>query len=108
MKTKQPSGHSQVPSPVDSVVEDLSQQDVLPSGSASDAIPDMETIVDPESQGSRWDEPMGEPGHRASKVPLEDETSAAELLVSQGANEAEEELRDLDEEEEMEEEGEEP
>ena len=88
-------------------MEDLGQQDVLPSGSASDVIPDMETIVDPESQGSHWDEPMGEPGHRASRVPLEDETNPVELLVNQGANEAEEELRDLDEEEEMEEEAEE-
>ena len=88
-------------------MDDLSQQDVLPSGSGSDVIPEMETIVDPESQGSRWDEPMGEPGHRASRAPLEDETSAAELLVNQGVNEAEEELRDLDEEEEMEEENEE-
>jgi hypothetical protein len=63
--------------------------------------------VDLESQSGPWNEPMGEPGHRASKVPLEDETSAAELLVGKGVNEAEEELRDLDEEEEMEEEQEE-
>jgi hypothetical protein len=107
MKTKRPSEDTPVPLPVESVVEDLSQQDVLPSGNASDVIPDMETIVDPESQSGRWDEPMGEPGHRASRVPLEDEASAAEQLVDKGINEADEELRDLDEAEEMEEEGEE-
>jgi hypothetical protein len=107
MKTKHPSEDTPVPQLVESVVEDLSQQDVLPSGDASDVIPEMETIVDLESQSGPWNEPMGEPGHRASKVPLEDETSAAELLVGKGVNEADEELRDLDEEEEMEEEQEE-
>jgi hypothetical protein len=107
MKTKHPSGESQVPSQVESVVEDLSQQDVLPSGSGSDVMAEMETLIDPESQAGSWDDPMGELGHRASRVPLEDEVNPVEELVSQGANEAEEELRDLDEEEEMEEEAEE-
>lgn len=108
MKTKRPTEDTPIPMPVENVVEDLNQQDVLPSGSGSDVIPEMETIVDPESQVSRWDEPMGEPGHRASRTPLEDEASAAELLVGHGVDEADEELRDLDEEEVMEEEGEEP
>lgn len=108
MKAKRPSEDTPVPLPVESVVEDLSQQDVLPSGDASDVIPGMETIVDLEGQSGPWDEPMGEPGHRASRMPLEDEASAAELLVDKGISEADEELRDLDEAEEMEEEAQEP
>lgn len=107
MKTKRPSEDTPVPLPVENVVEDLNQQDVLPSGTGADVIPEMETIVDPESQLSRWDEPMGEPGHRASRAPLEDEVNAVEELVQKGVSEADEELRDLDEEEEMEEENEE-
>ena len=88
-------------------MEDLSQQDVLPSGSGSDVMAEAEALIDPDSPAGSWDDPMGELGHRANRIPLEDEVNPEEELVDKGANEAEEELHDLDEEEEMEEEGEE-
>lgn len=92
---------------VDTIVDDLNQQDVLPSDSASEIAADLGTLIDPEGQSVRWDEPVGELGHRATRTPLEDETKASEVLVSKGLREAEEELRDIEEEQEEEDEQEE-
>jgi TATA-binding protein-associated factor Taf7 len=107
MKTKRPSEDTPVSPTVESVVEDLSQQDVLPSGSSSDVMAESEALIDPDSTVGSWNDPMGELGHRANRVPLEDEVNPVEELVDKGINEADEELRDLDEEVEIEEEQEE-
>ncbi|TLD72234.1 hypothetical protein FEM03_02435 [Phragmitibacter flavus] len=88
--------------PVDEIVEDLTQQDVLPSVSGSLDEPE-EPIVGGIDETGRWDEPIGERGHRAHRNPLDDETNYAELLVNDGLDEADEELRDLDEDDEAEE-----
>ena len=89
---------------MDSIVEDLNQQDVLPSDQEPTLDNDLETILDTESQASNWGEPVGELGHRAVRSPLEDEVKASEVLVSQGLTEADEELRELEEQEELEDE----
>ena len=87
---------------IDELVEDLSQQNVLPSHNGA-ALDDDESGDDHHNiQGGldetgRWDEPVGERGHRAARAPLEDEVAYAEKLVTGGLNEADEELRDLDE-----------
>ncbi len=109
MKTSPPSTRQSNPDAgaVDTIVDDLTQQDVLPADQASEIAAEVESLIDSESQSSRWDEPVGELGHRASRAPLEDETKASELLVSKGLREAEEDLRDIEEEEDIEEEQEE-
>jgi|GEM_PF-4600656 len=87
---------------IDELVEDLSQQNVLPSHNGA-ALDDEEsddnnnTLQGGLDESGRWDEPVGERGHRAARVPLEDEVAYAEKLVTGGLNEADEELRDLDE-----------
>jgi hypothetical protein len=96
------------PSPTDvadSVIEDLNQQDVLPPDEG-DVIPDMgEPEESDMPQAGSWDNPAADLGHRASKLPLEDEVKATEGLVNMGVDEADEELRELDEQEEEKEEG---
>ncbi len=104
MKKSQHTPHDADSRAVETIVEDLAQQDVLPADVESSIAPDIDTLVDQESQSGRWDEPVGEFGHRANRTPLEDETKASELLVSKGLREAEEDLRDIEEEEDIEEE----
>ncbi|WP_038171053.1 hypothetical protein [Verrucomicrobium sp. BvORR106] len=86
--------------PVESLVEDLSQQDFMPSGD--------ETILEEYPEVSQnallmshsWDEAGVENGDRIARIPLEDEIKCTELLVKDGLDEADEELRDLEEEDE--------
>src|SRR5882757_7721209 len=83
----------------DAVIEDLNQQDVLPSNEG-DVIPDTGEPEDEAlTQAGSWDNPASDLGHRASKQPLEDEIKATEDLVNMGVDEADEELRELDEDE---------
>jgi hypothetical protein len=91
---------------VEDIVEDLTQQDVLPSVTGSMEEPE-DAIAGGIDETGRWDEPIGERGHRAQRHALDDETSYAEKLVSDGLDEADEELRELDEDEEEKEEEEE-
>lgn len=86
--------------PVESLVEDLSQQDFMPSGD--------ETILEEYPEVSQnallmshsWDEAGVENGDRIARIPMEDEIKCTELLVKDGLDEADEELRDLEEEDE--------
>jgi hypothetical protein len=95
MKAKRPNN----PDPeVDKIVEDLSQQDVLPVDGGSPATPDS-IEMNAEDGAGRWSEPPGATGHRAARLPLEDETKAAEELVERGSNEAADELQELEEDE---------
>lgn len=88
-----------LPDPVENLVEDLALQDFMPSHE--------ETVLDecPELsqhailQSRYGDEAGVENGDRIARVPLEDETKPSELLVRDGLNEADEELREMDEEE---------
>ncbi|WP_009963671.1 hypothetical protein [Verrucomicrobium spinosum] len=112
MKSK-PSSHSsdqtelplpygdESPDPIERLVEDLAQQDIMP--------PEEETILEeyPEvSQnallmGHAWDQAGVENGDRVARIPLEDEVKCSELLVKGGLDEADEELRELEEAEEI-------
>ena len=70
-------------------------------------VPMPPEIVRPElADLTSWDEAADDTGHRVEPIISEDETPVAELLVSEGLDEAEEELRSLDEEQEQEEESE--
>jgi len=70
-------------------------------------VPVAPEIVRPElADLTAWDESPDETGHRVESRITDDETPVAELLVSEGLDEAEEELRALDEEREQEEEDE--
>lgn len=113
MKSK-PSSHSsqqaelplpveeESPDPVERLVEDLAQQDIMP--------PEEETILEeyPEMSqnallmGHSWDQAGVENGDRIARIPLEDEVKCSELLVKGGLDEADEELRELEEAEETE------
>lgn len=86
---------------IERIVEDLGQQDVLPIDGGS-VDPPSETLNGGLDETGRWDEPIGTSGIRAERVPLEDETSSLVELVDEGLDEADEELRDLDELEEEE------
>lgn len=83
--------------PVESIIEDLSQQDVMPSGETSslEGIPDLSKSALLQSQG--WDEAGADYGERTPRRPLEDETNISERLVNNGIAEADEELRELEE-----------
>jgi len=94
------------PDPADSVVDDLSQQDVLPTGASESVIlpDDRETLTGAMTQAGHWDDLVVDLGHRVDKQPLEDEVKASEDLVQRGVEEADEDLRELDEEDNEEEE----
>ena len=81
---------------VEEIVEDLGQQDVLPTGTGSEVMTSNDAEMVAEEQASRWDDPVGGQGHQAGRTPLEDETNPSEVLVQRGVNEAAEELRELD------------
>ena len=89
---------------IENIVEDLSRQDVMPIG---DEIAEESIDLDPVDAGDpaafrqaeRWDEPVGGEGHRAARVPLEDENKAADVLVHRGVTEAADELSELEEDE---------
>ena len=89
---------------IDSIVEDLAQQDVLPidegSPDASDPLSSLRTDeLTSFGQAGSWDEPIGGEGQRARRIPLEDETKAADLLARRGVTEAADELNEIEEEE---------
>ncbi|WP_009961863.1 hypothetical protein [Verrucomicrobium spinosum] len=83
-------------STADAIIEDLNTEDVLPA-EESDVIPDTE---EPEetasSQVESWSGLGADLGHRANKTPLEDEFAATQDLVNAGVEEADNELRDLE------------
>lgn len=65
-------------------------------------VPLAPEIVSPRlAQLETWDAPAAESGYRVAPQPAEDETAFAEVLVEEGADEAEEELRAVQEEEEQ-------
>jgi hypothetical protein len=86
---------------VDEIVEDLSQQDVLPASAQTESMPSRDGDMVAEEQAGNWDEPAGGVGHQAPRTPLEDECKASEALVERGVTEAGEELRELEEEESL-------
>jgi len=94
----------QVSDEVESMVDDLNQQDVLPADEGISDLSLNDTVDGELDQAGRWDDPVGDTGTRAKRAPLEDEVKASEVLVDQGLNEAEEDLRDLEEDEETEDE----
>lgn len=100
-RAEPPQTEEELPDPVESIVDDLNQQDFMPS--------DEETILEefPEVgqnallMSHSWDEAGVENGDRVARVPLEDETSCSERLVQDGMEEADEELRDLEEQDDI-------
>jgi hypothetical protein len=90
------------PDPVESLVEDLNQQDFMPSGEETILEEYPEVSQNALLMGHSWDEAGVENGDRIARIPMEDEIKCTELLVKGGLDEADEELRELEEDEEIE------
>lgn len=82
---------------VDEIVEDLTQQDVLPADEADALMSPEEAELTADELVASWGDPVGTSGHQASRVPLEDEANPAEVLVQRGATEAADEIEEMDE-----------
>lgn len=82
---------------VDEIVEDLGQQDVLPTGGGSATMTSEEAVLIADELSGSWNDPIGTSGHQAPRTPLEDEANPSEVLVERGAAEAADELQELDE-----------
>lgn len=84
----------------DAIIDDLNTEDVLPPDE-SDVIPDTEEPEDSDpTREESWSGLGADLGHRASKPPLEDEFAATQDLVNAGVEEADDELRELEDEDE--------
>lgn len=82
----------------DAIIEDLNTEDVLPPDE-SDVIPDTEEPEDSNpSREESWSGLGADLGHRVGKPPLEDEFAATQDLVNAGVEEADDELRELEDE----------
>lgn len=100
MSSDTPTPHPpEVPEQVaDAIIDDLNQDEPLPQDE-SDVIPDTEEPEDLESSREEsWSGLGADLGHRASKPPLEDEFAATQDLVNAGVEEADNELRELEDE----------
>jgi hypothetical protein len=97
MKTSTP--QKPEPEAIERIVDDLSQQDVLPSNEGDATMSADDELIDAGEQAGSWNEPAGGVGHQMKRTPLEDETKAAEVLVQRGVNEAADELDELQEDE---------
>lgn len=82
--------------PIEELIDDLAQQDYLPSPNDEIEVP-PEPVTGGLDETGRWDEPIGERGHRSPIIAPNDEAVDAEKLVYEGVSEADEELRELDE-----------
>lgn len=71
--------------------------DGMPELQASAELPDAPEAPGAVAELQSWDEPIHERGHRVGFM-TEDDPTIAEYLVQQGANEADAEIRELDEE----------
>lgn len=81
---------------VDEIVDDLGQQDVLPSEDGDVIMSEEEASLTADELSVAWGDPVGTVGHQAPRVPLEDEANPSEILVQRGATEAADELQELD------------
>lgn len=82
----------------DAIIDDLNQDEPLPP-EESDVIADTEPPEPTELiREESWSGLGADLGHRASKTPLEDDFTANEELVEAGLDEADDELRDLGDE----------
>ena len=70
--------------------------DGMPELQASAGLPEAPEAPGAVAELRSWDEPIDERGHRVGFV-TEDDPTIAECLVQQGANEADAEIRELDE-----------
>ena len=70
--------------------------DGMPELQASAGLPEAPEAPGAVAELRSWDEPLDERGHRVGFV-TEDDPTIAECLVQQGANEADAEIRELDE-----------
>lgn len=97
MKTmKTPRPQDRVSEVVDEIVEDLGQQDVLPASEGTAVMSSDEAVLTADELAGTWGDPVGTNGHQAPRTPLEDEANPAEILVQRGAEEAADELQELD------------
>lgn len=84
----------------DAIIDDLNTEDVLPPDE-SDVIPDTEEHEDSDpTREESWSGLGADLGHRVGKPPLEDEFAATQDLVNAGVEEADDELRELEDEDE--------
>lgn len=102
MNSNQPAPSASAPEDpelaADAIIDDLNTEDVLPPDE-SDVIPDTEEPEDNDpTREESWSGLGADLGHRASKPPLEDEFAATQDLVNAGVEEADDELRELEDE----------
>ena len=82
--------------------QDFSERDAL-SEDALGNVPMAPELVSADLKDlTAWDEPVNDTGTRAPQFHLDDETESAEILVEEGLDEADEELREADEQRELE------
>src|SRR4051794_11250360 len=88
------------PEVVEGIVEDLEQQDVLPTESgpsiATETEPQVVGVDEISERPESWKSAMGGRPHSAGRTALEDEINPNELLVERGITEAVDELSELD------------
>jgi hypothetical protein len=88
------------PQVIEQIVEDLEQQDVLPTQSgdaiASENEPQMVGVDEISERPESWNNALGGRPHSAGRNALEDEVATSELLVERGITEAADELSELD------------
>jgi hypothetical protein len=88
------------PEVIEQIIEDLGQQDVLPTRSGEPIATETEPQVVGEDEinpGESWNSADAGKPHQAGRVALEDEVNPEELLVERGITEAVDELEELDE-----------
>jgi hypothetical protein len=88
------------PEVIEQILEDLEQQDVLPTQSgepiADQDEPQMVGVDQISENPESWNNAMGGRPHSAGRTALEDEIDTSELLVERGITEAVDELSELD------------
>ena len=88
------------PEVIEQILEDLEQQDVMPTPSgepiADQGEPQMVGVDEISERPESWNNAMGGRPHSAGRTALEDEVDTSELLVERGIAEAVDELSELD------------
>lgn len=96
--TPSPSDSQDPEEAADAIIDDLNQDEPLPP-EESDVIADTEPPEPAElTREESWSGLGADLGHRVNRTPLEDEVAANEELVEAGLDEADDELRELGDE----------
>jgi hypothetical protein len=71
---------------------DLARAAAELAGPANQALP-PEAVIPAIDELTAWDDPVGQEGHRAARVPFEDESTVAERLIQDGIEQADHDRR---------------